>query len=402
MNSDWKRIAAKGVLGSILGVGLTVSAQAQETRVSEIEQQQAQKSQELKRYQPNKAERVIEFLHDWLIDEPSGIYPTLDSVYSGGGFTLGGVYRSYYGDETRAEIRALYSIKGYKLFEVSTTSPGHFGDRIDLGLVGGWRDATQVSYYGLGMESTPADRTAFRFQEAYAGANARFKPVSFIVLDSRVTYEDYDTLEGMGGFPSIEELYTPATAPGLGADPAFVHSEAGVGIDWRVSPDYSRTGGYYGVVLHDYLDLDDRWSFRRLDGAIIQHLPFLRETWVLSLRGQVQTTLEDQDQVPYFLLPSLGSGETLRAYPSWRFRDRHSMLLSAEWRWIPNRYGMDMAFFYDAGKVAARREDLDFTSLKHNVGVGVRFHAPLATVLRFDVARGSEGWHLVISGSAPF
>ena len=78
------------------------------------------------------------------------------------------------------------------------------------------------------------------------------------------------------------------------------------------------------------------------------------------------------------------------------------MLLSAEWRWIPNRYGMDMAFFYDAGKVTARREDLDFTSLKHNVGVGVRFHAPLATVLRFDVARGSEGWHLVVSGSAPF
>ena len=25
-----------------------------------------------------------------------------------------------------------------------------------------------------------------------------------------------------------------------------------------------------------------------------------------------------------------------------------------------------------------------------------------ATVLRFDVARGSEGWHLVVSGSAPF
>ncbi len=63
---------------------------------------------------------------------------------------------------------------------------------------------------------------------------------------------------------------------------------------------------------------------------------------------------------------------------------------------------MDMAIFYDAGKVTPLREDLNFSSLKHNYGIGVRFHAPLATVLRFDVARGSEGWHLVFAGSAAF
>jgi hypothetical protein len=402
MNTDPRKIARQGALGLLLGLSLTVAASAQETRTSQIEQEQAQKSQQLRRYEPNKAERVIEFLHDWLIDQPSGFYPTFDSIYSGGGFTLGGVYRSYYGDETRAEIRALYSIKNYKLFEVSTTSPGHFGDRLDLGLFGGWRDATQVNYYGLGMDTTPLDRSTFRFQQAYGGASARLEPVSFLVLNSRVTYEDYTPTRGMGPFPSIEEVFTPETAPGLGVDPVFLHSEVGLGIDSRLSPDYARSGGHYGVVLHDYLDLDDAWSFRRLDGNAIQHIPILRETWVLSLRGQVQTTLRDSDQVPYFLLPSLGSGETLRAYPSFRFRDRHSMLLSAEWRWIPNRYGMDMAIFYDAGKVTPRREDLDFSSLKHNWGIGVRFHAPLATVLRFDVARGSEGWHLVVSGSAPF
>jgi hypothetical protein len=402
MNWDVNKIVIRGALVSILGVGLPVSSRAQDTRASQIEEQQAQKSQQLRRYEPSKVEAVVEFLHDWLLDQPSGVYPSFDSIYSGGGFTFGGVYRSYYGDLARAEIRGLYSIKNYKLFEVSTTSPGHWADRLDLGLTGGWRDATQVNYYGIGMETTPDARSVFRFKQAYAGANARLEPVPSLVLESRVTYEDYDTTQGMGGFPSIEELYTPATAPGLGADPAFVHSEAGVGIDWRVSPDYSRTGGYYGVILHDYFDPDDTFSFRRLDGAVIQHIPFLRETWVLSLRGRVQTLLRDTDQVPYFLLPSLGSGETLRAYPSWRFRDRHSMLLSAEWRWIPNRYAMDMSLFYDAGKVTPRREDLDFSGLKHNVGIGVRFHAPFATVLRFDVARGSEGWHLVVSGSAPF
>ncbi len=83
----------------------------------------------------------------------------------------------------------------------------------------------------------------------------------------------------------------------------------------------------------------------------MQHLPLLRETWVFSLHGLLQTTLDDGDTVPFFLLPSLGSGSTLRGYGSWRFRDRHSLLMSGEFRWIPNRMGLDMAIFYDTGKV---------------------------------------------------
>ncbi len=304
-------------IGLLLALGLGVSSSpAQESRASEIEKQQAEKSTVIKRYEPQLAERIIENLHEWLLEQPSGFYPALDSVYSGGGFTVGGVYRSYYADEARAEIRALYSIKNYKLFELSTSSPGHAGDRLDLGLLAGWRDATQVNYYGLGMDTSPFDRTTFRFQQTYAGGSARLKPIHPVVLVGRFTYEDFNTFGGMGSAPSIEKLNTSDSAPGLGVNPTFLHSEVSAGIDSRISPDYTRAGGYYGVVLHDYFDPDDNWSFRRLDGSLIQHFPILRETWVLSLRGQVQTTLREDDQVPYFLLPSLGSGDTLRAYPS--------------------------------------------------------------------------------------
>jgi hemolysin activation/secretion protein len=120
------------------------------------------------------------------------------------------------------------------------------------------------------------------------------------------------------------------------------------------------------------------------------------------LRGRVQTTVNDDDLVPYYLMPYLGSGSTLRAYPSQRFRDRHALLTSAEFRWIPNRVGLDMAFFYDAGKVASRRDDLDFDNLTTNWGIGARFHGPSTTVLRIEMARGSEGWNLVFATSAAF
>jgi hemolysin activation/secretion protein len=112
--------------------------------------------------------------------------------------------------------------------------------------------------------------------------------------------------------------------------------------------------------------------------------------------------LDDDDIVPFFLLPSLGSGSTLRAYTSWRFRDRHSLLLSGEFRWIPNRPGLDMAIFYDAGKVTPEWKDLSLDHLKSNVGIGVRFHTLVATPLRIELARGSEGFNLVFAGSAAF
>ena len=32
--------------------------------------------------------------------------------------------------------------------------------------------------------------------------------------------------------------------------------------------------------------------------------------------------------------------------------------MSAEWRWIPSRLGLDMALFYDTGKVTPRFDDI--------------------------------------------
>ena len=63
---------------------------------------------------------------------------------------------------------------------------------------------------------------------------------------------------------------------------------------------------------------------------------------------------------------------------------------------------MDMALFYDAGKVAPRFDDLSFKGLAHDWGVGVRFHGPAFTPLRIELARGPEGVNFVFSGNAAF
>ncbi len=134
----------------------------------------------------------------------------------------------------------------------------------------------------------------------------------------------------------------------------------------------------------------------------IQHFPILREAWVLSLHGRVQSVIDkDGQQTPFFMLPALGGGSSLRGYSSWRFRDENSLLLQAEWRVIINRY-FDLGFFYDAGKVAPRTKDLDFNHLKDDFGFGIRFHGPFSTPLRVELAKGREGLTYVFSSSAAF
>jgi hypothetical protein len=378
-------------------------ASAQETREGIIVAQQTDKAAHPPPETKTKPEIVLGYVGRFLTPKPRGFFPVFDSVYAGGSLTLGGGYGWAYGDKSMFAVRGLYSIKNYKLFDVITRSPGHLNGRLSLFGTAGWRNATDAAYYGLGMSTTSSERFDFDLKETYARGDAELRPSDWSVFKGGVGLESYIIGPSGTNDHNVEGGLTPEQAPGVGADPTYIHSRATGGIDTRPSPGYARTGGYYAATIHNYTNTNGPYDFNRLDGEAIQHIPILRETWVISLHGRVQSTLgDDMSNTPYFLLPSLGSGSTLRAYRSWRFRDRHSLLTQGEFRWITNRLGMDMAVFYDAGKVAPRFDDLSFKGMAHDWGFGVRFHGPSFTPLRLEVARGSEGVNLVFSGNAAF
>jgi hypothetical protein len=377
-------------------------AEGQDTRAAEIAAKQAEKAAAAGPYHPTAFENFMARLEENLTDPPNGFYPEIGKIYQGGGFSLGAGYRHFYGPKAVWDVRGLYSIKNYRQVEVGTRTPWHGGGRATIGAKAGWLDAPQVAYFGRGMTAEHADRTSFHLTQGYASVTTEFRPLGWTRLQAEIAYDDYETDPGRGTYPSIETRYAAAATPGLFSNLSFVRTEARAAIDYRTSAGYSRRGGFYGVTLASHTDRDDTYSFERVDGELIQHIPLLRETWVVSLRGRVQTTLDDGDVVPYFLLPQLGSGRTLRGYETGRFRDRHSILTSAEFRWIVSRLALDMALFYDAGKVTSRREGLDFKGLTSDWGIGARFHGPTTTVLRVEAARGADGWRLVMSTSAAF
>lgn len=384
----------------LAGCLLPAAAAAQDSRAEEIAARQKAKAATLAPYEPTTFEKVMGRLEESFASPPNGFYPEFGSVYPGGSFSLGAGWRRFYGRDAVFDIRGLYSIRNYKLFEVGTRTPWHGGGRLAYGVRAGWLDAPEVGYYGLGMD-TVAPRGNVHLSRTSAALSADARPTGWTRLSGEVGVDGYRTRSGRGRAPSIDTLYDASTAPGLGASPTFVRVEGTAAIDWRTSPSYSTRGGYYGVTLASHVN--DTYGFNRLDGELIQHVPLLYNNWVLSVRGRVQTILDDSDVVPYFLLPQLGSGRTIRGYSTGRFRDRHSILTSAELRWIPNRLGLDMAVFYDAGKVTAERRDLDFRDLQSSWGVGARLHVPTRTILRIEAARPRSGtWRLVVATGAAF
>jgi hypothetical protein len=378
---------------------------AAQSREAEISKKQEEKEQSAEPYRPNRLETFVRQVEQgkWIFGIPRGWYIGSGSVYPGGGFTIGGGYRHYIGYDSYVDANALLSRKAYKKVGLTGYTPNHIKGRVDLEGSIAWLDATQVAYYGLGAESREQDIANYRINRAYVEGAAAVRPFKWLGLRFEGGYDDYTQKPGLGRAPSIEEVYTPETAPLLGDDPLYLRGEASATAYWLQSPAYSRGGGLYRVAYEEFNPIrGDGGTFGFLRTTLVQHVPIMRETWVVSLRGGTESIVRKSDVVPYFLMPSLGGGDTLRGYATDRLRDRHTLLLSGELRWFPNRLGLDMALFVDAGTVAPFRSELLNSDMKIDYGIGIRFHAPAATVLRLDVAKGSEGLRLVFAGGPVF
>ncbi len=206
----------------------SASALAQETRTEEITKKQEEKAAKSQPYKPNRYEEIMNRLEESFASPPSGIFPDFGSVYPGGGFTLGAGYRHFYAREAVWEIKGLYSIKNYKLIEVGTRTPWTSDGRLVAGTRAGWRDATQVGYYGLGIDTSADDRANARIQQTFLEGNLAFP--SELVDSSRgrgLRTDDFTTKEGQGSalLPS-RRCIRPTTAPGL-FSAAELHREPG-------------------------------------------------------------------------------------------------------------------------------------------------------------------------------
>jgi hypothetical protein len=370
---------------------LALPAQAQDTRESQLADQQAQKAAQLRPYEPEPLERRLDLAGRLLFAPERPLYPFIGSALEGGGLALGPGYRKRYAGTGAFDTHAAWSFRNYRTAEATLGLPRFANDRISVSLRAHWLDAPDFAFYGVGNDTRAAGRAGLEYRSTTVGVSARVQATRLFAVG--------------GGFDALSIDATPAVqaAASAAANPTYGRSRIFAEVDSRTSPGYTRTGSLYRAELADYRQTNgDRFGFRRLDAEVQHFVPILRENWVIALRALASstTTVSAQD-VPYVLLPSLGGTHTLRGYSAWRFRDRSRLLLTGEYRWTAGSL-VDMALFVDAGKVAPRTGDLDLRGLTTTYGIGASFHTLTSTIVRIELARTPDGNSLGIAFGPSF
>ena len=214
------------------------------------------------------------------------------------------------------DARGLYSAKAYKLVELATAvaRPRRSG-RVDLHAVGGWRDATQVAFYGVGGDTAP-DGAVELPDAAGLCRRRRSRPRARAgCLRRGRSYEDFTLESGTGTSPSIEDALHGGDGAGPRRQPGLPAHDAGPAASTRGRrAGYARRGGLYALSYDDLSSIRTTptrsTACRRKSCSTCRSCARTGSSRSTASRGRRSTT---SDTVPYFLLPSLGSGSTLRA-----------------------------------------------------------------------------------------
>lgn len=369
-------------------------------------QEAGSRTEELAKAQQAKAQALAPEKLPWLerqllaIEEAGGFgvargwLVTAGDIKRGSGLALGPAYGKTFASGLVVQAKAAYSIRNFKVAQVSLLSAPFAGDRLAIGGRVRWQDAPEVSFYGLPPSPTET-RTLYSETVAEVSGDLTFRPVRFLRFGAGAGFERFETGIGHGASPSLNYLFDGV--PGAGADPDYLHARASAAIDSRDGLGYSRHGSLLRATFHDYRQQNSGpFSFQRVDGVAEQYVPLLHGNWVLYLGARASTTSATGGHVvPFFLMPDVG-GHDLRGFATYRFRDRHSVLVTAEYRWYAQEF-LEAAIFYDAGKAVSERSALDLTGLKSSVGAGLRLHTTQQTALRFEVARSREGIRIILA-----
>ena len=253
-----------------------------------------------------------------------------------------------------------------------------------------------MDYYGQGMDTDEGARTSYLLEDLSADLNLGLEFFGFRAgLTGGVVVVDTGS-GNRGGFPSIEEVFTPLDTPGLGTDTDFIRGGGFLQFDYRDIPSGPKSGGNYMARMRRYSDKATReHSFRQLELVAEQYFPYFNRTRVIAVRVRAHMTFANRGRaVPFYLQPTIGGNDDLRGFARYRFYDNNSILASVEHRWHAFT-GLDMAIFVDAGKVAPDKSNLDFSDLEYSAGFGFRGKLQNAVVMRVDFAFGSEGFRWI-------
>jgi len=393
----------------ILAVLLSPLAAAAQTRAEIAQQERAQKAKALHPYKPDKVERVLFVVEDKYIvqrifNPPNGLFLRVGGLPQGSGLPLGPGYRFSNDKVNVFGYGVLAPVSGYWDVGTEVWFNHLFNHNAFIAAGARRQDLPQEDFFGIGIDSTEVQQTNFALKQSIFHVRGGNTPGDLFQLVGRVSYETPRQRTGEDdGSPSIEQVFTPAQAPGLFEDTDFLRTGAAFTIDLSDFPLGPRVGGLYTFTYEKFSDRKlDRFSFSQWAVDLRQFVPIVDGARGIAVRlVATGATPDTGNEVPYYYMPTLGGAYMVRELANYRFRDRHVAFTNIEYRYELNAFMTGVAF-YDAGTVAPTMKALSLRNLQWDYGFGVRFGFMGATTMRTELAFGREGMRFVFKFSDVF
>ncbi len=374
-----------------------------------------------------KGSNSVEDVNFW------GFHPRLDWIARGSGAALG---VRYWKPELVGPVdvmgSAFYSWRRYQHYDLNVGLIPNRGKRIPsrsfenegveqlgdidrgkfsrfkLYATGRYRDRTDESFYGPGPDSLKDNRTYYRVKDVLLEAVTGVQLTAEIGFTFKAGFLQHSLADGRSD-PSLWEAFSPGSPsnpglPGQENPPNYWRYHTSFLMDFRDDPGVPHKGIMvaFGWEKFDNINTLNLYNFHRFGIDIRGYIPLGSRQRVLALRAVgVDSDPASGNQIPFFLQPSLGGGESLRGYDAFRFQGDKMVLLQGEYRWEASRR-VELAFFGDTGTVSNQGERLSINKMKSDAGIGFRFKSSRATLFRLDLARSNEGYQIQFRFSAPF
>jgi len=296
------------------------------------------------------------------------------------------------------------------------------GEALGLNIFARNRSLPLMTFYGLGPNTNVNNSVKFSQRDTSAGIEIAgpFPELSWLSFAGKVEglWPDIGGVTGANVI-SIQQQYTELTAPGLTTQPPFAHEQVSLRPHRRF---LSRFELNSSVSYAFYQDANSgHYSFRRLEANVEQrfypekkkHGGVIEQNY-FSVRWRYSVSDASAGKaVPFYMMETIGGSDidsqpSLRAFKDYRFRGPDLMTIQAEYdRKIcdecePCKKGLirtvcshlGLVFAYDAGKVALRNSDLDFSRMHQSFGGGIAIYLGKDVIFRMAVGLGGgEGTH---------
>jgi hypothetical protein len=358
-----------------------------------------------------------------------GFYPRVAWIARGSGISFG---TRYWKQDIAGPLdlagAAFYSIHGYQHYDIQfglipnrgqlPPAPAWRGEELyqmgnprpsglpRFNLYGTFRHRylPQQDFFGLGPDSSGETRTNYLLESTALYLRTGVEFSGHVAWNVTGGYYAFSLGPGKdGGLPTTQEAFGDTGLPGLPTAPDYLRLGSTLLLEFRDEPLNPHKGFVLAVGAVRWGDqTEDAFNFNSFLMDARGFIPLGSRQRVLALRSAI--VIDDPDsgnEVPFFLQPSLGGSHTLRGFDSFRFQGPKAMLYQLEYRWEPLPL-WELAIFTDTGTVSEPGEDLKFSDLKWDYGVGLRIKNFQGVLVRIDIAWSNETTRFFFRTSASF